>query len=330
MRCLAALALFLSSLLAMLAGCDARTEAGRPAGAISIVATTGMIADVARSIAGERAVVSSLMGEGVDPHLYKPTRADMAALSRATVVFYNGLLLEGKMTDTLERLAKSGRPVHAVAAGLSASDLLEPEDHAGHPDPHVWMDPLLWIHTAEIIRDRLIEIDPAGAEHYRTSAAAYIEQLTELHEYSQRVLSTVPESSRALVTAHDAFNYFGRRYGFEVVGIQGISTESEAGVRDIERLVELLVTRRVPAVFVETTVSDRNINALIAGARARGHTVRIGGELFSDAMGPAGAYEGTYIGMIDHNITTIARALGGEAPQRGYQGRLSAPPEGER
>jgi manganese/zinc/iron transport system substrate-binding protein len=331
MRHAAARALLLLAVFATaLAGCDARNEANGSEGKLSIVATTGMIADVARTIAGDRASVTSLMGEGVDPHLYKPTRADMAALSRASVVFYNGLLLEGKMTDTLERLANAGRPVHAVAAGLSSDELLEPEDHPGHPDPHVWMDPLLWIRTAETVRDQLAKIDPAGAEAYRASAAAYIEQLKALHEYSLQALSTVPEPARALVTAHDAFNYFGRRYGYEVVGIQGISTESEAGVRDIERLVDLLVTRKIPAVFVESTVSDRNINALIAGARARGHTVRIGGELFSDAMGAPGTYEGTYIGMIDHNITTMVRALGGEAPERGFKGRLTSPGEGKR
>ncbi|MEL6796684.1 MAG: zinc ABC transporter substrate-binding protein, partial [Planctomycetota bacterium] len=176
--------------------------------------------------------------------------------------------------------------------------------------------------TVAVVRDTLAEIDPDGASTYEENARRYIENLMRLDEYAERVLNSVPESQRLLVTAHDAFNYFGSRYGYEVVGIQGISTESEAGVRDIERLVELLVGREVGAVFVESTVSDRNVKALIAGAKARGHTVIIGGELLSDAMGDPGTYTGTYVGMIDHNVTTIARALGGEAPADGLNGEL--------
>ncbi len=311
--------LALALLLLLPLACEAPTgsdTAGRP---LKVVATTGMIADIARNIAADRAQVTSLMGEGVDPHLYRPTRSDMAALSRADLVLYNGLLLEGKMTDALERIAESGRRVHAVAAAIPRDALLAPEGFEGHPDPHVWMDPNLWALAAESVRDHLIAADPDGETTYRDNAEAYLARLRSLQEYAAATLGSVPASSRALVTAHDAFNYFGRRYGYEVVGIQGISTESEAGVRDIERLVEMLVSRRIPAVFVETTVSERNINALIAGAAARGHTVTIGGSLYSDAMGPPGTYEGTYIGMIDHNVTTVARALGGIAPAGGFR-----------
>jgi manganese/zinc/iron transport system substrate-binding protein len=316
-------------LVAVLAACDRRPQSSAPPGATGspykVVTTVAMITDIARSIAGPRAEVTGLLGEGVDPHLYKPTRSDIAALMQGDVVFYSGLLLEGKMTDALVRVASSGRKVFAVTEALDPADLLEPEAFQGHYDPHVWMDPLAWSRAAEVVRDRLIEHDPAGAEEYRRNAAAYLERLKALHEYVARITATVPQRSRVLVTAHDAFGYFGRRYGYEVVGIQGISTESEAGVRDIERLVELLVSRKVAAVFVETTVSERNIRALIAGAGARGHTVSVGGSLYSDAMGPPGTYEGTYVGMIDHNATTIVRALGGEAPERGLEGRLSAP-----
>ena len=289
---------------------------------LTLVATTGMVADAVRAVAGDRADVDALMGPGLDPHLYKPTRSDIAQLLQADAVFYNGLLLEGKMTDALIRAATSGRPVHAVTELIDESRLLEPEEFAGHFDPHVWMDPSAWISAVEVVRDKLTELDPSGEETYRANAQAYADELRALDTYAERALSSVPESSRVLVTAHDAFNYFGRRYGFEVVGIQGISTESEAGVRDIQRLVDLLVDRRIGAVFVESTVSRRNIESLIAGARAAGQSVTIGGELFSDAMGRPGTYEGTYLGMIDHNVTTIARALGGQAPERGRLGRL--------
>ena len=293
-----------------------------PAQGYTIVATTGMVADLARNIAAERASVQQLIGSGVDPHLYKPTRTDIAALMAADVVIYNGLLLEGKMSDALIRVASTGKPVVAVTEQLEPEDLLEPESFAGHYDPHVWMDPQSWIAAATVVQQRLVVFDPAHAETYERNARSYIVQLDRLHTYAEQVLASVPPSQRVLVTAHDAFNYFGRRFHFEVVGIQGLSTESEAGVKDIERIVQLLVQKRIPAVFVESTVSERNIRALIEGASAQNHTVHIGGELFSDAMGAEATYEGSYIGMIDHNVTTIAKALGGSVPPRGMQGLL--------
>ncbi|MEC9373137.1 MAG: zinc ABC transporter substrate-binding protein, partial [Planctomycetota bacterium] len=251
------------------------------------------------------------------------TRTDIQLLMSADIVFYNGLLLEGKMTDALIRVASSGKRVHAVTELLDESYLLSPEEFAGHFDPHVWMDPRAWSKAVEVVRDKLIEFDPDGRGDYESNAAAYLAEIARLDAYAARVLESVPPAQRVLVTAHDAFNYFGRRFGYEVVGIQGISTESEAGVRDIENIVSLLVERSIQAVFVESTVSERNIRALLAGAAAQGRRVTIGGELFSDAMGDPGSYEGTYIGMIDHNVTTIARALGGDAPERGMQSRLS-------
>ncbi len=317
--CARAIALLAAVLLLAAPGC---AEAD-PEAPISIVATTGMVADAARAVAGDRASVSSLMGSGVDPHLYKPTRADIARMMNAEVVFYNGLLLEGKMTDALVRAATSGRRVHAVSELIDESTLLEPAEFQGHYDPHIWMDPSTWSSAVEVVRDKLIEFDPAGEEVYRANARAYLDELAALDAYAQRVLATVPDRTRVLVTAHDAFNYFGVRYNFLVVGIQGISTESEAGVRDIQRLVDLLVERKIGAVFIESTVSRRNVESLIAGARASGQDVEIGGELFSDAMGAPGTYEGTYLGMIDHNVTTIARALGGQAPAGGRLGRLA-------
>lgn len=287
-----------------------------------IVATVGMIADIVRQVAGERAEVLNIVGEGVDPHLYKPTSLDVKALYSADVIFYNGLLLEGKMADLLARMAGEGKPVHAIAVAIVKQGDFVMKTERERDDPHVWMDVGGWIRAVQAVADALAAFDPGSADSYRANAAAYTEQLEELDGYARRVLASIPESSRVLVTAHDAFHYLARAYGMEVRGIQGISTESEAGVKDIEALVNLLVERKIPAVFVETSVSDKNVRALVEGARARGHEVRVGGKLFSDAMGPAGTYEGTYIGMIDHNVTTIARALGGDAPEAGLYGRL--------
>lgn len=312
-----------------LAGCAESSEEPGPSHAAAVgpgyrvVGTVGMVTDLVAQVAGDRAEVVGLMGPGIDPHLYKPTRSDIATLMSADVVFYNGLLLEGKMADALIRAATAGKKVYPVTELLGESFLLEPDDFEGLYDPHVWMDPSAWAKAVEVVRDKLTEYEPAGAATYEANAAAAIERIHAVDAYAEKVLTSVPESSRVLVTAHDAFNYFGRRFGYDVVGIQGMSTESEAGVRDIERLVDLLVERDVRAVFVESTVSQRNINALIEGAAARGHTVVIGGELFSDAMGADGTYEGTYLGMIDHNASTVARALGGKVPDGGMQGKLS-------
>jgi len=321
-----AVALSAILLALVVASCSKAPEASPGEATPRVVATTGMIADVAREIAGEHAQIEQLMGAGVDPHLYTPTRTDIQKLMETDLVLYNGLLLEGRMTDTLERAHGGGRTVIAVTDNIDESELQKPEAFEGHPDPHVWMDPVMWTEAAERIAAALGEIEPQNKAEFDAALAAYRSKLEELDTYAERVLHSVPESQRVLVTAHDAFNYMGRRYGLEVVGIQGISTESEAGVRDIERLVDLIVTRKIPAVFVESTVAERNIRALVEGARARGHTVAVGGTLFSDAMGKAGTYEGTYIGMIDHNVTTIARALGGEAPEGGMQGKLSGTP----
>lgn len=290
---------------------------------LNVLATTGMVADVARAVAGERAEVSALMGEGVDPHLYKPTRSDIARLTRADVVLINGLHLEGKMDEAFQRVASSGKPVVRVAERVPKDRRVTPPALEGNDDPHVWMAPSLWIHALDAVRDALAAADPAGADAYARNAEAYRKDLTELDAYARRVLDSIPANARVLVTAHDAFTYLGRAYGVEVRGIQGVSTESEAGLRSIEELVALLVDRKVPAVFPETSVSDRNVQALVEGAAARGHTVTLGGALFSDAMGAPGSYEGTYVGMIDHNVTVISRALGGDAPAGGFRGKLT-------
>ena len=288
---------------------------------LSVVASTGMIADAAIQVAGERAEVTALMGPGVDPHAYRQTRSDIASMLDADLVLWHGLYLEAQMEEFFHELEER-KPVVAVGEAVSESQRLGHDDYEGRYDPHVWMNPNLWSTVVIAVRDALIDIDPAGEAIYRDNAAAHLDEIAELAVYSQRVLATVPAEQRVLLTAHDAFNYFGATYGFEVLGIQGISTESEAGLRRIEELVDLLVEREISAAFVETSVSDRNIRALIEGAAAEGHEVTIGGELFSDAMGAPGSYEGTYVGMIDHNVTVITTALGGEAPARGMQDML--------
>ncbi len=305
----------------------AAISGGEPAQArdqkIKAVATTGMIADTVRSVAGERAEVVALMGPGVDPHLYRQTRSDVITLARADIVFYNGLYLEAQLEKLLLELART-KPVVAVAERVPREKLLAHDQYKNKFDPHLWMDPALWAIVVETIRDELTARDPAGRADYADNAARLLAELARLADYAKTVLASVPETQRVLITAHDAFRYFGRAYGYQVLGIQGISTESEAGLKEIEELVGQIVERRIGAIFVETSVSDRNVKALIEGAAARGHAVRIGGELFSDSMGNEGTYEGTYIGMIDHNATVIARALGGDAPVKGLNGRLGA------
>lgn len=289
---------------------------------LTVVATTGMVADAARAVGGDLVEVRALMGPGVDPHAYRQTRTDIVATAQADLVLWNGLYLEAQMEDFLTELSET-TPVVAVAEAVPETLRLGSEDYADRYDPHIWMNPNLWSRAVLATRDALTDVHPEGAEIFAANARAHLEELAQLAAYSQNILATVPAESRVLLTAHDAFSYFGNAYGFEVVGIQGISTESEAGLQRISELVEMLVDRDIRAVFVETSVSDRNIRALIEGAAAAGHEVVIGGELFSDAMGPEGTYEGTYVGMIDHNTTTIARALGGTVPDDGMQGLLN-------
>ncbi len=280
--------------------------------AFAIVATTGMVADIARQVVGDRGEVIALMGEGVDPHLYKPTRSDVAKIFNADVIFYSGLLLEGRMSDVFIKAASEGRPVYAVTQLIDEEYLLTLENYPEHPDPHVWMDVSAWSQCVGVIAKKMSAFDPAHAEAYQQRATAYQAKLDELDQQVRAWMASIPEEQRVLITAHDAFNYFGRAYGLNVRGIQGLSTESEAGLSDIRKLIDFIVEKKITAVFVESSVSDKNVRALIEGAEARNHAVRVGGELFSDAMGKAGTHEGTYLGMIEHNARTIAKALGGQ------------------
>lgn len=282
----------------------------------AVIATTGMIADAARRLTGGAA--QALMGPGMDPHGYRPTRGDILALSRADIILWHGLHLEAQFMDVMAELAAK-KTVIAVAEILPRDQLLGDPAYPDRPDPHVWFDPTLW---SQVVTGLEVALTAQGLD-VATQATAFRAEIADLHLYAQTVLASVPAEARVLVTAHDAFAYFGRQYGWQVEGIQGISTESEAGLARIGDLVRLLVDRKIRAVFVESSVSDRSVRALIEGAAAEGHEVVVGGELFSDAMGANGTYEGSYIGMIDHNVTTIARALGGTAPGAGMNGQLS-------
>ena len=301
--------------------------AGLPAYAqtapLSVVATTSMIADAARQVGGDLVDVKALMGPGVDPHAYRQTRTDIVAITRADLVLWHGLYLEAQMEEFMLKLAKRGNVV-AVGEAVPEDLLIGHQDYQGRYDPHVWMVPELWTHVVRAVQQALSDTAPEHAATFAANAEAHLADVLRLEDYARKTTSTIPEKARVLLTAHDAFGYFGRAYGIEVIGIQGISTESEAGLNRISALVDMLVNRDIRAVFVESSVSDRNIRALVEGAAAQGHEVKIGGELFSDAMGEPGTYEGTYIGMIDHNVTTIAAALGGDVPDRGLNGRLAA------
>jgi len=265
-----------------------------------------MVADIVENLGGEHVKVAALMGEGVDPHLYKASPADVSQLSRADIVFYSGLHLEGKLAELLERMG-ARKPTIGVAERISPDKILT--DDRGARDPHVWFDVSLWSEAAAAAADALCEFDPPHAAEYQARAAEYRRRLSKLDAYARQQLATIPRARRVLVTAHDAFRYFGRAYDTEVRGIQGISTESEAGVQQVTELVDFLSQQKVKAVFVETSVSDQNIRSLLEGCAARGHNVIIGGSLFSDAMGKSGTPDGTYEGMVKHNVDTIVGAL---------------------
>lgn len=274
---------------------------------IKVVATTGMVADLVRNVGGQHVAVTQLMGEGVDPHLYKPSAGDISVLGGADIIFYSGRNLEGKMGDVFVRMARK-KPTFAVTDSIDDKHILE--DEAQHYDPHLWFDVSLWGQAVGVVRDVLVQFDPKNAAEYRKNADAYQARLNVLHEWCKQQIASIPKEQRVLVTAHDAFRYFGRAYDIEVRGSQGISTESEAGIKEINDLVQFLANRKIKAVFVETSVSEKNIQALIEGClKGRNHKVVVGGELFSDAMGKPGTPEGTYEGMIRHNVETIVKAL---------------------
>jgi manganese/zinc/iron transport system substrate-binding protein len=270
-----------------------------------------MVADLAGRVGGGRVSVQALMGPGIDPHLYKASEGDLRRLEGADVIFYNGLHLEAKMADVLEEIGKSGRVTRAVAEAIPRERLIAVSE--SQFDPHVWFDVELWSLALAAVRDTLAEVDPAHAELYRANAEAYADELAELDAWVSAQVARVPRERRVLITAHDAFGYFGAAYGFEVRGLQGISTVSEAGARDVSELADFIVERRIPVIFVESSVSPRTIQAVQAAVRAQGFDVAIGESLYSDAMGDPGTPEGTYPGMVRHNVRAIVAGLLGGA-----------------
>jgi manganese/zinc/iron transport system substrate-binding protein len=267
---------------------------------------------VAKNVGGERVEAIGLMGPGIDPHLYKASEGDVARLQQADIIFYNGLHLEAQMGSVLERMADGRIRTVAVTDLVDRDLLLAPPEFKGNYDPHVWFDVSIWMKTVEQVRATLTEADPGSAELYAANADRYLAELADLHAYVLAQAERVPADKRVLITAHDAFNYFGRAYGFEVRGLQGISTESQASTSDVQGLADFITERQIPAVFVESSVPQRTIEAVQAAVRDRGFDVQIGGSLFSDAMGNPDTPEGTYIGMVRHNIDTIVSALLGE------------------
>lgn len=303
----------LTGLLLFTAACKKSDNASSGNHKMQIVTTTGMIKDAVKNVVKDKAEVSALMGAGVDPHLYKATQNDLTLLSNADIVFYNGLFLEGKMEDILEKLGQR-KPVFAVSDGIDPSLFLPLSNKTGSNgkhayDPHIWFDVSLWAKTVAQVSRHMQETDPENAAFYQSNAQEYIQKLDTLHQEVLQQIATIPKEQRLLITSHDAFNYFGRAYNIEVKGLQGISTVVEFGLKDITDMVDLLTSRKVKAVFVESSVPKKPLEAVAAGCKDRGHTVLIGGTLYSDAMGQDGTPEGTYIGMVQANVHTIVHAL---------------------
>lgn len=309
LRALPALLIALTA-LALAAGCAADSGGGADIAGrtVKVTATTNFITDAARVVGGDRAEVTGLMGPGVDPHLYKASAGDVASLREADVIFYGGLELEGRMTDLLDELSARQATV-AVTRDIPEDALRRPTEFEGKFDPHVWFSIPLWESAVEVIADGYAEIDPEHADSYRARADAYVEELRALDAEVRRDLAAVPERSRVLVTSHDAFGYFGEEYGFDVVAIQGTSTQTQATTADIERVAKVIADRDVRSVFVESAVAPQTIEAVLAAARQRGQEARIGGSLFADAAGDEGTPEGTYVGMVRHNAGLIAAGL---------------------
>ena len=295
-------------------GCgDPKGQPGAATGdKLRVVSTIGMITDVVKNIGGMRVEVTGIVAPGVDPHFYNPTPKDVQRFGSADIIFYNGLDLEAKMVDILAKMSKDTLTV-AVTDAVDRNLLLTPPEYEGTYDPHLWFDVKLWMQAAGKVRDALSEFDADNTALYRSNAERYLTKLMELDAYVKAQVERVPSQQRVLVTAHDCFNYFGEAYGFEVRGLQGMSTATEIGIADVQELATFIAERGISAIFVESSVSARNLEAVKAAVRSKGFDVKIGGVLFTDAMGNEGTPEGTYIGMIRYNIDTIVHALIGKS-----------------
>ncbi|WP_312431294.1 metal ABC transporter solute-binding protein, Zn/Mn family [Lacrimispora sp.] len=294
----------------LLTGCSApvaNTDSSKDK--LNIVTTTTMLADLVSSIGGERVTVNGLMGPGIDPHLYQASAGDVSLMQKADVVVYNGLHLEGKMGEIFENLSNQGSAVISIEKGLDESRLLAWEDDNSIHDPHIWFDVSLWKDAAKTVAKGLTDADPNGKADYETNLDTYLKELDETDMYIRSRADELPEKQRVLVTAHDAFQYFGKAYGFEVRGLQGISTDAEAGTADVSDLANFIVERQIKAIFVESSVPPKTIEALQAAVKAKGFDVSIGGELYSDSLGDAQSGAGTYILTVKANIDTIVDAL---------------------
>lgn len=278
-------------------------------GKLNIVTTTSMITDLVKNIGGDYVNLQGLMGSGVDPHLYKASEGDVTKLVDANVIFYNGLHLEGKLVEVFEKMGSATKTPIALGEELDKSTLIGSDYFASNYDPHVWFDISYFRQFATKVTKVLAEKDPINAENYHANEKEYIAKLVVLESKIKEVIASLPKEKRILVTAHDAFNYFGKAYDFEVVGLQGLSTATEAGVKDVQRLSAFIIEKNIKAIFVESSVPKRTIEALQAAVRSKGHQVEIGGTLYSDALGNAGTTEGTYIGMFEYNVNTIVNAL---------------------
>ena len=298
----------LGASLLVFSACNPKQPA-QDSGKLGAVATTNLVGDLIQTIGGDRVEVTSLMGPGVDPHLYKAKAGDVARLSRADVIFYGGLHLEGKMVELFEEMANRGRPTIAVTDGCDKNLYIESKSFGGNYDPHTWFDVALWQCAAEYVASTLGELDPDGAATYSSNLSSALAEMDSLDSYIRNQVTRVPADRRVLVTSHDAFGYFGRAYGFEVRGLQGLSTETEAGTADVQNLASFVFETRLPALFIESSVSPRGIEAVKAAVRAKGFEVEIGGDLYSDALGEPNSPEGRYDGMVRHNVDTIVGAL---------------------
>lgn len=293
----------------LVAGCD-RSDGGGDAERLNVVTTTSMLADLAAQLGGDHVEVTGLMGPGVDPHLYKASAGDVSRMAGADVILYNGLHLEGKMTDVFEQMTRRGIPTVAVAEeSVPRERLIESELFTGNYDPHVWFDISLWQQVAGRTAEVLAEMDTTHADEVHRRLESYVDEMEAVDAYVRERTSEIPEDMRVIVTSHDAFGYLGRAYGFEVRGLQGISTAAEAGAADVRQLAEFVASRRIPALFIETSVSPRGIEAVREAVRSRGFEVSIGGTLYGDALGDPGTPAGTYLGMMRANIDTIVASL---------------------